>query len=60
MSAGKNAIPLAQDVENPPDLGFTCQDENCGYRGKAGELLVEPDNTTMYCPQCGNANWWWD
>ena len=59
MSAGDKAITLAE--ENPNgyvfNWGFTCE---CGYRGVAGELLVEPDDTTMWCPQCRCAGWIWD
>jgi len=57
-----NKIPLR--IENPEWLKnnwkATCQDEACGWRGPVHDLLVEPDNSTMYCPQCGTANWVYD
>ena len=63
MSAGDKAIPLKEMVHKADpnaevcDWGFTC---DCGYKGEAGELLVEEDDTTMWCPQCGTAGWIWD
>jgi hypothetical protein len=40
-------------------LKFTCA---CGYSGKAGELLTEPDgdNQMLWCPVCETASWVWD
>ena len=59
MSAGDKAITLAE--ENPNwkecDWRFTC---DCGYQGIAPELLVEEDDTTLWCPQCRTTGWIWD
>lgn len=70
MSAGPDAKPLGEWGWHDPETGkqippselpwFTCQDPTCGYHGRANELLVEDDDTNMYCPQCGLMNWWWD
>ncbi len=59
MSASDKAITLAEDNPNWKTChwAFTCE---CGCKGEAWELLVEEDNTTMYCPQCRNAGWIWD
>lgn len=59
MSAGPNAIPLRE--ENPEWGGLDLSDFKCecGYTGKAYELLVEPDNDTMYCPVCKTTAWIW-
>lgn len=62
MSAGKDAVPMKDECANYPNAGgllwrVACQDEDCQWVGVVGELLVEPDNSTMYCPQCRTANW---
>lgn len=61
MSAGKDAIPLSEENPNWENSGlpdFTC--ETCGYHGKGYELLCEPDDDTLWCPNCGLASWIWD
>ena len=61
MSAPSDTITLAEEAEGDlPDWGFICNE--CGYRGKAAELLVDPsgEEDTMWCPQCGLAAWVWD
>lgn len=60
MSAPSDAITLQQEVEgDPPKWQFKCHE--CDYQGSAAELLVDPsgENDTMWCPQCGLANWIW-
>jgi len=65
MGAPADAITLKQDSdpkwwesESLKYQSFVCP---CGYKGKAGELLVDPsgDNDTMWCPQCKAAGWIW-
>ena len=67
MSAGPKAKPIGKegwensDGNPTTDLpAFTCQEESCGYKGTADELLVEDDDDNMYCPVCGLMYWIWD
>lgn len=61
MSAGKDAIPMWKEniawKKSAPEP-VTCW--GCNWKGPAYELLVEPDNQTMYCPQCGTSGWVFD
>lgn len=63
MSAPSDAITLKEEsavMGRTVDWSFTCNE--CGYHGKAEELLVDPsgEDDTMWCPQCGLAAWIWD
>jgi hypothetical protein len=42
-----------------PRIGFTCQ--QCGYKGDATELEEKHEgSSTLVCPVCRTADWWWD
>lgn len=71
MSAPVNAITLFKEAETEWEnqgnsearkmlqLGVQCF---CGFKGKLGELLCDPDDDTpnnFWCPQCKGKGWTW-
>ena len=73
MSAPQNTITLNQEAKRewlkgpedkearkPLKMGVSCV---CGFRGKLGELLCDPNNDTVnnfWCPICKGKGWSWD
>ena len=57
MSAGKQAIPLAQENPDWKEHPERVLCVICQWQGFHHELLCEPDEETVWCPQCRGSRW---
>ena len=58
MSAGPKAIPLSEENPNwEKDHPGQVECYGCRWEGQFYELLCEPDEETLWCPQCKASGW---
>ena len=58
MSAGPNSIPLwKESIEWKTDPAGRVWCQGCNWKGQHYELLCEPDEETVWCPQCKGPGW---
>ena len=51
------AIPFGYEYFNDPETAIAPFKCDCGYEGKALELLYIYGGTTSWCPKCKQDNW---